>query len=41
MQLVAVGTKTGHLVFIDFSDTKGPRVLKKCRIHSKAVKKLK
>ena len=41
MPLVAVGTESGKIVFIDFSNENEPKVIEECSVHEKAVKMLK
>jgi len=39
--LVAVGTQSGRLIFIDLSDENTPKIIENCRVHKRAIKLLK
>jgi WD40 repeat protein len=41
IQLAVIGTADGHLIFMDFSNVRSPRVLEKCLVHKGTVKLLK
>lgn len=41
MPLVAVGTESGQITFIDFSNENEPKIIEECSVHQKAVKLLK
>lgn len=41
MPLAAVGTESGQIIFIDFSNENEPTIIEECSVHQKAVKLLK